>query len=139
MQESFEVFAGDLPTQHRVHDRPAHRIVRTPTFEVGQECVAPGAQPVGLLLIGQRRSQIVDDFIGVPREAIQRVDVGPLARRKQQGREVVGLAMSRIEFPAPVVGGAQLRIGDPCAVQIPRTHASESIGGRGSDTSDRGR
>ena len=70
MQESFEVFAGDFPTQDRVHDRPAHRIVRTPTFEVGKECIAPGAEPVGLLLIGQRRSQIVDDLIGVPREAV---------------------------------------------------------------------
>ena len=104
MQESFEMFARDLPAQDRIHNRPAHRIVRTPTFEVGEECIAPGAQPVGLLLIGQCRSQIVDDLIGVPREAVQRVDVGPLAGREQQCREVVGLAVGRIELPAPFVG-----------------------------------
>ena len=73
-----------LPNGRPDDDRPAHRIIRTPTFDVREECIAPGAEPVGLLLIRQRRSQIVDDLIGVPREAVERVDVGPLAGWKQQ-------------------------------------------------------
>ena len=74
--------------------------------------------------VRQRAGEVVDDLVGVPREAVQRVDVRPLPRGQQQRRQVVRLAVPRVEPPAGLVRRAQRGVGDPGGVQLSRAHAA---------------
>ena len=51
----------------------------------------------------------VDDVVGVPGEAVQRVHVRPLPRRQQPGRQVVGAAVRTVQLAAAGVGAGQGR------------------------------
>ena len=98
-------------------------------LDVAHELLAPADQPVGLLGVGQRAAEVVDDLVGVAREAVQRVDVRPLPRRQQQRGEVVRLAVAGVEPAAGLVRRPQRRVGDARRVQLPPAHARESARG----------
>ena len=97
-----------------------------------EELLAPADQPVGLLGVGQRAGEVVDDLVGVAGEAVERVDVRPLPRRQQQRREVVGPAVGGVEPPAGLVGRPQRRVGDPGGVELPDAHGLLTGGRRSS-------
>ena len=124
-EERLDVVHRDLPAAHRVDDRPADRVVAPAGLDVLNELRPPADQPVGLLRVGERAGQVVDDLVGVTGEAVERMDVGALPVRQQQRREVVGLAVARVEPAARLVGGAQLRAGDPGGVQLLVAHGRE--------------
>jgi hypothetical protein len=103
----------DVPAPDGVDDRPADRVLAAPGRDVAQELLAPADQPVGLLGVAQRAPEVVDDLVGVAREAVQRVDVRALPGRQEQRREVVGAPVRGVEPPAGLVRRPQRRVRDP--------------------------
>ena len=89
----------------------------SPRSRSARKPVAPADQGGRVRLV-----EVVDQLVGVPREAVERVHVRPLGRRQQQGGQVVGPAVRRVEPPALLVRRAQRRIGDPRRVQLPPAH-----------------
>ena len=120
-EERLEGVAADAPGARGVDRGPADRVVAVAAVEVGEELVAPAdeGRRVGAV-------EVVDQLVGVPREAVERVDVRPLGRRQQQRGEVVRLAVRSVQPPAALVGRPQRRVGDPRRVQLPPAHRSDS-------------
>ena len=105
----------DVPAPHGVDHGPADRVLAAAGRTSRTELLAPADQPVGLLGVGQRRAEVVDDLVGVAGEPVERVHVRALPRREQQRREVVGLAVRGVELAAGLVRRAQRRVGMPAA------------------------
>ena len=62
--------------------------------------------------------RVVDDVVGHPREAVERVDRRALRRGEQARGEEVGPAVHGVQRPALRVGVAQRRVGDAGGVQL---------------------
>jgi hypothetical protein len=77
-----------------------------------------GVRPLSALVGRQRRGHVVDDLVGVAREAVEGVDVGPSCGRQQPGRQEVRPTVRRVQRPAQPVGGTQPRVGDPGRGQL---------------------
>ena len=71
-------------------------------------------------LVGTRGARGVHHVVGHAREAVQRVDGGPLGGGEQPRREEVGAPVGGVEGPAAGVGLAQRGRGDPGRVELAR-------------------
>jgi MFS family permease len=61
------------------------------------------------LCCGRGYFRTIDELIGVPREAVERMDVGAFPRRQKQRGEEVGAPVFSVQLTAGAVGGCQLR------------------------------
>jgi hypothetical protein len=108
----------DVPAADGVDDGAADRVLAAAGRDVAQELLAPADQPVGLLGVAQRAAEVVDDLVGVAREAVEGVDVRALPGRQQQRREVVGAPVRGVEPAAGLVRRPQRRVRDAGGVEL---------------------
>ena len=102
-----EVDPSAVPSQARVNDGPADPVLGVAAGEVIEEPLAPANEPFALLGIGEGRTQVIDNLVGISRKAVKGMDVRSLPRGQQQGGEVIGLAVGGIELPAALIGRSQ--------------------------------
>ena len=103
-QEVLDVLQRDVPPPHGVDDRPADLVLaarrprrRRGTGRPSRPASRPSRASVSVL------AEVVDDLVGVAREAVQRVHVRPLPGRQQQRGQVVGPPVLGVEPPAGLV------------------------------------
>ena len=121
MEERLEVLDRGMSQRWTVSTTAAHTgSSLRPRRDVGEEASPQRPSSSGrLLLVGQRRAEVVDDLVGVAGEAVQRMDVRPDVGRQEQRGEVIGLAVLGVEPATPLVRRPEAGVGDAGAVQLP--------------------
>ncbi len=106
-EEGADIGLVDAERADRVHHCGQHRVVTAARPEVAEEALAPVRQGQGALRRAQAVVQVIHDLVGVPGEAVERMDVRPLPVRQQPGRQVVRGAVPAVQLAAALIGGGQ--------------------------------